>query len=417
MTAIIDHIPLQPVSASSLFDLTAAALWITRANVCGDSSENIRDVRVERYWPLNHQGLSIEWSCATDGGRRSYFGRFDRRATLWIHSHKDDPRLPHLPDCLDTDLMADHIVHATRIRARRSGGAIHRAGELRVTARVLAYRAGRRATILYQSTNTQTQCGWVAKVFRDDRAKALARIHSAVNDQLRWFTGGSVRTTSPVGVVDPLKMMLFDRVRGGGVNGRDGLSLEHAHRTAEALTALHRCQPPGLAPFVPADEVSVLRRWFQVIESVDSECAARWRSTLECIERMAANAPVVIAATIHRDCYNAQFLRTQRTTTLLDLDTLAKGDPAIDLGNWIAHAYLDAVRYEQAHDFEHVCREIISAYRRTRSVCEASLRLFTASAAMRLAMVHAFRSSTSVFSNSLATFAQEICDRGLESME
>lgn len=401
------------VTAPIVLDPATAREWIARAARLDPSRTALEDLRVERYWPQKKDRLNLECSYAGDTDRHKCFGEL-RLGVLTIHSIQDDPQLTQLATCLCPKRMAERLAQSVQSQAREYGDLRMLAGQLDVGASILSYRAGRRATILYQQLGAELHRQWVAKVFRDHRARNLKRLHFAVNEQLYRATGGRIRTTTPVEVYNDLKMIVFDRVRGVAAEGSEGLSVQWVERIAAALGALHECQPGGLRVFLPQDEIGILRRWFGLIESVDPVRAARWRPILAGIERLGSDAPLELASTVHRDCYNAQFMHTHRTTTILDLDTLAKGDPAIDLGNWIAHARLDAARLEVDGRFANACAQLIDAYRRRRTFSDQSLKFYAASSALRLAMVHAFRSATGEHAEALADFARRVCESGLE---
>lgn len=53
-------------------------------------------------------------------------------------------------------------------------------------------------------------------------------------------------------------------------------------------------------------------------------------------------------STIHRDFYDRQVIPGQSRPTLLDLDNLSLGDPAQDVGNFLAHLYLRGQQYPRA---------------------------------------------------------------------
>lgn len=383
--------------------------------------------RIERCWPARDGGINIELSHPDpDGGRiRRYIrlagdGLRDAQSAvipgggLSFHLPQTDPQLPHLARCLDGTRMAGRIIEALNSSSRRRGDVLARAGQLDLLADLLAYRAGRRATIRYTAAGLGARFRWVAKTFRDDRAERLAARHRAVNDQLARVSSGRVRAAMPLVVFDDLRMVLFDWAGGAPAAGWKGLSNDHAGRVAGAVAALHNCRGLRTSRFGTDDEIEVIRRWYGLVAGVDEALARRWSVIVRLIESLAVQLPVVAGATVHRDFYNAQLLLTQRTATLVDLDTLAVGDPAIDLGNWIAHAYLDALRLSATDRWPGLYRELIRAYRSIRPVSDIGLRFYTATSAMRLAMVHVWRSSTGAFAQPLAELAERICRHGLE---
>jgi aminoglycoside phosphotransferase (APT) family kinase protein len=136
------------------------------------------------------------------------------------------------------------------------------------------------------------------------------------------------------------------------------------------------------------------------------------------IEEIRPFADVGETCTVHRDFYEKQFAYSARTITLLDLDTLARGNPALDLGNLLAHLYLarlvetDATD-SAAVDLDDLSASLVSHYRTCGgSVSDNALQFFSASSLCRLGAVHAARSETGRYTDLLWQQANDVLSGG-----
>ena len=84
-------------------------------------------------------------------------------------------------------------------------------------------------------------------------------------------------------------------------------------------------------------ECDIIRRWQRALESVDFRLAEATRGLLDNLLHSAESLQSDRECTLHRDFYEQQFVYDGQAITLLDLDTLARGDPCVDLGN-LLHA-------------------------------------------------------------------------------
>ncbi|MBL8695754.1 MAG: hypothetical protein JNJ88_16800 [Planctomycetes bacterium] len=103
---------------------------------------------------------------------------------------------------------------------------------------------------------------------------------------------------------------------------------------------------------------------------------------------------------LHRDLYERQILVGPRgKATLLDLDTAALGDAALDAGNFLAHLDLRAMEHAEGVG-EAVLRQALWALPRAE---ERAIRWAAAATLLRLAFVHSLRTPASGSPARLAT--------------
>lgn len=404
-----------------------------------------RDVDVERCWPDRHGGFSFEWSFRLgDRNRHAIFGHVssayssdggpDRthavvtpdgvrgvrvRAAdrnLLIHSPDCDPRLRGLSECLDADRMASRLggywADSPPAAEARSDS---------ICCRLLGYRAGRRAAIAYRRLGLNgSGLSLVGKIRRRRGGSSPAERNAGLNEQLAWFTNRRVRVPAVVGEVPDLHMTLAAEAR-GRLFGDGGHSFAaDSMRCMDALAALHNTRM-DLPAFSARDEFAVVRRWYEALRLMDPAAAARTESIVDRLERLAEGCPDTRHDTIHRDFYERQLVFASRSTTIVDLDTLAVGDPGLDVGNVLAHLLLATLSAGRSRsDFESLAAALTQRYESVRQTLDReSLAFYSASAAFRVGAVHALRTRTREYSPLLFTFAGDVASaagRGLDTL-
>jgi Ser/Thr protein kinase RdoA (MazF antagonist) len=99
--------------------------------------------------------------------------------------------------------------------------------------------------------------------------------------------------------------------------------------------------------------------------------------------------PTVPPVLCHRDFYDKQVLLDRERGTLIDLDLAATGHPALDVGNWLAHARLRALKGAPL-PWSALARAIAAEARRDRGI-DGALGAWTASPLLRLALIYSRR--------------------------
>lgn len=379
----------------------------------------VRDVWVERFWPSGGQGFRFEWSFRTTGRRRFTLygqvgahdfsadcsrGRFTPGGLRGMRIHlPDENLLLHTPDCdakmphIAACLSGDTISAGMRNWRGRSADA---AGML--DARLLGYKPGRRAAFRFRlKSDGATVATRMGKTFRDPRGIRLLETHRLLNSQFAAASAGRWRVPEPLDFVPELKLAVFSWATGQGVQPRRRLSVARHCAAIEVLSGLHAATIPELATFSRTDELRVSSRWLTALERIDAQRAG---PGLRLLERLAVLAEQLAPArhrTIHRDFYEKQLIWDGRTTTLLDLDTLASGEAALDLGNYLAHLYLHDAQSAPAeagsseHRLFEVFATLLAHYERTGgAVDRAAVLFYCASSLVRGGALHALRTVT-----------------------
>jgi len=164
------------------------------------------------------------------------------------------------------------------------------------------------------------------------------------------------------------------------------LPLEAVAATGAALAELHAQPGDRLTPLTrDAEAVNLL----EVANGLRSLCPHLARRADDIAWRLAAQlgpAPPMNRP-IHGDFYARQVLFGDEGVALLDLDEAVRGDPAADLGNFIAHLHRDALRHILAPNLVDSLRDaLLEGYRwaANRAVPDR-IELYTAVSLFRLA--------------------------------
>ncbi|WP_341645477.1 aminoglycoside phosphotransferase family protein [Thauera sp. SDU_THAU2] len=243
--------------------------------------------------------------------------------------------LPTLAQALDAAQMRPHLA--------RCLGLAEDGCELQAVLRRL--KPGRRALIEYVVTPSG---GAPQSVLGKLRAKGLDR-RGYETQRTLWQAGlsrGPVVVPEPLGTVPELALWLQRAVAGQPASGcfAPEAGTGAAWRIGEALALLHRQALRPARAWSIDDELAMLRRCLALAAQARPGLAARIESVARACERLANGLPTAMACGVHRDFYPDQVLVDGETIVLLDFDLHALGDPALDVGNFVAHLIEQSIR-------------------------------------------------------------------------
>ena len=184
---------------------------------------------------------------------------------------------------------------------------------------------------------------------------------------------------------------LHDRLASDAPPNTDGIE-RIALAVGAALKQLHAAPAmPMQRVHGPSDEAAILTRWHDHLRWVCPDKARRIELLIESARHRLARLPRQCAP-IHRDLHDKQILiDADGGLGMIDFDTLALGDPALDLGNLIAHAQLRVVQgVWPSMIAEHFVAALLDAVR-PDAAARARLEVWIEAASLRLACVYAFR--------------------------
>lgn len=213
---------------------------------------------------------------------------------------------------------------------------------------VLRHKPGRRCLIEFQVRTREGPERWLAKV----RAKGADTRTARLQDAL-WRSGfddssaHGVSVPEVIGVAPHLRLWLQRQVE-GAVGLGDDRWLEDREVWSRAARAAVRLHASSIAP----DRTHTIADELTALDSRLESLAARVPTLAADVARLRTACAVVaeccpapaVPRCLHRDFYFDQVLVVGKRLYLVDLDTAAMGDPALDAGNFIAHLLERAVR-------------------------------------------------------------------------
>jgi hypothetical protein len=213
--------------------------------------------------------------------------------------------------------------------------------------RLVRHRLGRRCVLFYSFAGSAIEDGgeqgrFVGKI----RSKGLNRRSDGIARALRVRgfseTGGLGFTVcEPLGVVTEFDMTL-QRFYSGPcmtelVSKGTATTMERFAQLGVALAELH-------ADGVPTDRRHTVGNELAILEERLPRVAVEIPILAQRIQRLIASARPIAEAlvsrpvrSIHRDFYPDQIIAASSDLVLLDLDLYTMGDPALDVGNFVAH--------------------------------------------------------------------------------
>ncbi len=165
-----------------------------------------------------------------------------------------------------------------------------------------------------------------------------------------------------------------------------------AHAAGQTLQGLHALPGDGLTPHTVAREREVVRGWLRHLRAYAPREAEELRPALGVVEALLRDLPPLAARPIHRDCYDRQIVACDDGGIgMLDFDTLALGDPALDLANLLVHLELRVLQGICTAERARQASAAVLAGYRPGSDLRARLPAYAAATRLRLACVYSFR--------------------------
>jgi thiamine kinase-like enzyme len=251
-----------------------------------------------------------------------------------------DPKIPFLADTLDqhqaqTQLQTI-VPHLREVTA----------------ATLIRHKPGRRALIEYQLDTSNGPLTLLGKI----RAKGTDW-HSYKIQQALWNQGWAANSPDgfsvpePLGVIPDWNMGLQRKVP--GIPATDVLPTDAGTSLASRIAALahklHHTPIPTPKTHTLTDELRILHDRLPLVADQHPQLRSRLTILLNTCDTLSAPllpcSPAPLSTSlIHRDFYPDQVLVDRDRLWLVDLDLCCQGDPALDIGNFIAHITEQSLR-------------------------------------------------------------------------
>ncbi|MGH7492839.1 MAG: phosphotransferase family protein [bacterium] len=217
---------------------------------------------------------------------------------------------------------------------------------------VLRHKAGRRCLIEYVvDLKKPSGEGETITLLGKARARGLDRTTYRICGAL-WNCGFD--ETSPDHVSVPQTMgtipefeMWFQRKTSGGSSAQ--LLMQTAttglpKRIAEAIHKVHKVNLSTRRSHSMADELRILHERLPLVAEMNPDWTPRLERILAACDHLGATVPIPQPTGIHRDFYLDHVLIDGDRLYLIDFDLFCMGDPALDIGNFLAHLIEQSIR-------------------------------------------------------------------------
>lgn len=302
---------------------------------------------------------------------------------LVLYAFPLDEALPTLADALDPAVVRRELTRAWTSRRARVRS---------VTASVLGYTPWARAALDYEVI---AESGGLPELRR-----LVGKMHAMKPAARRfadawavWRAAGSrIGLAPPAGYIGSLGLTLQDRVRGVRLGGlvNTGRFPAIVRRTARMLAGLHALPLPLSTRRTPADEAATVHRWAALLVTIRPDLADRVERLRDWIAAE-LESRAVVRGPVHGDFHHTNVLVDGDTTTLIDFDEMAGGDPLVDVGRFLASLRIPALRAHGRIDgLQEAGHGFLDAYLRKSPQDLSCVRLFEA-AALFIAAASAFR--------------------------
>lgn len=366
------------------------------AEKLGLDHQDVAQARAHRLRPRSNGGFVIDVTC----GNRMLFievasgNLHDLSATI-AHRHKkqqnrlgqDLPMLVHVDEesastvrLKGQDELIDGLP-ATLLQGQFGTDEVFQT-------RLLAHRLNRRVVIgVTRGDDTQA----VIKAYKrgSQKADGALTLHAMLG-HTAFSEKSPVRVPKITAQCANWPGYMMEYVRGTAVTELTGIARHHGMRLAgEALGRLHRLPLRLESQYSSVDELKLLQSWILLASQLFPHRTSALNQALTHVSRLFESSQADASECIvHRDFHEGQVLVANETATLIDFDTACNGEPAQDVGNFLAHLdFAEELRgVNSAVDIEAFLKSYGTAH---TAIPEARIRAHRAATLLRLSCIHA----------------------------
>lgn len=219
---------------------------------------------------------------------------------------------------------------------------------------VLRYRPHRRCTLRYRS---QVKSGGVRKDVIGKVYRSTKRARTAWNTQVALHArspDAGVRFPEPLLLVENKGFVVMESVPGPSVSdllvaGSVRLADDLIERSAHVLRRLHRVAVVSSRPSSLSGSLADLRMQIATIGPLAPSFATQAESVVAMISDAMASCGEGDQALVHGDYTPSQLIDGANDLTVVDFDRFGVGDPAFDVGTFMAKLVEDAVLWHRKH--------------------------------------------------------------------
>ncbi len=221
---------------------------------------------------------------------------------------------------------------STAVSSYLGGGAI--------SYELLAHRLGKRAVLRARGDGKAgAPESAIVKLYKRNSSTAMdGAKHQAALSVMLGRDDSPIAAPVVIAEIPETAAFVMADVAGTSLRDLVGSARENAMVNAgAAIASLHGAPVGGLAPYGIMDEIDLLAGWTAFIANTSTDAGTTFARALERVCGDLRRCAQPIRAPIHRDFHERQIICKGGSATLIDFDTLRLGDPAQDLGNFLAH--------------------------------------------------------------------------------
>ena len=254
----------------------------------------------------------------------------------------NDPKMLFLSEALNPNFMTNALASSLKTE------------NLRLTSiEVKRYKPKRRCLIAYtfiSESNSEP-----LTILGKARARNLDKYSYSLQQKLYSSGFGEasedgVYVPKPLGLIPELQMWLQEEVKAYPISQliTEPSSIKVLQKVVRAIHKLHETNIPTDREHAMAGELAILDDRLNKVAKIHPAWATRLQQLMKSCENLANSVSPINFKGIHRDFYHDQLLFNGSNIYLLDLDLYTRGDPALDIGNFIGHLTELAVRMGDA---------------------------------------------------------------------
>lgn len=262
--------------------------------------------------------------------------------------------------------------------------------EVAVDARLLGHRLGKRCVVRFRLpapapwSQARASRSLVAKMYKFHSNQGRSVADATLELRRCCFGDGSeLSIPKPLAYLTDWRMVLMEHASGTPVaNLADCDRAAGVAMAGHALTRLHDCRIQVDNRHTVDDEIALLERWVRLASALRPDTREPLSRGFSAVANRLRRVPPA-ACLVHRDFHDKQVLVSAQGAALIDFDTLCMADPALDIGNFIAH-----LRFEDPHSANRLEAAFLDGY--GLPPARATIDAFAQATLLRLACIHGF---------------------------
>jgi aminoglycoside phosphotransferase (APT) family kinase protein len=251
----------------------------------------------------------------------------------------NDPELPFLSQSLDPKVAERYLLRMLSPHGYENTNLdLH-------SIKVVRYKPGLRCIVEYEGVLVNHQKkNKIVNLLGKARTKGVDKITYNLCCKL-WDSGFNAESTDgisipqPVGIVPEMQMWFQRKVSGVPVINmlKKSRGIELSGLIAEAIHKLHKLNFRCRKQHTMDDELYILQDRLHQVSLQNPHWEKRLKRLMHTCDQIGSTVPSYKPTGIHRDFYFDNVLTDGSNLFLIDFDQYCKGDPGLDIGNFIGH--------------------------------------------------------------------------------